>query len=162
MSVYNYYGRITRILYKVLNFICVVCLAIELVAVIVMVCGRYIFNNVPRWCDQMSTLALIWMAIISITLAVHDERHMRVELIDKALSKKAVDVLKYCSNTIITVFCILMARYGFTLVSLNKGQKLSGFRVPSALQYIPLVICGIAGAWMSLFCIVRRIVEARK
>lgn len=158
-SLYQKYCTLTGYVYKLMNFICVMCLAVEIVSVTVMVTGRYVFNKVPLWCDQMSLMALVWMAIISVTLSLYDENHMRVELIDKLLPKKAINVLKYFSNAIICVFSALMVRHGITLVDLNKSITMSGFRVSQALLYLPLVICGLGSVYMCIFCIVRRVKE---
>ncbi len=161
-SAYDKLCRFSDFLYKILNVICVTGLWTELFAVTVMVTGRYVFNKVPTWCDQLSTTALIWTSVISIAIALYDESHMRVELIDKVLSEKAINALKYFSNVAIAVFSVLMTKYGFTLTKLTWKTKMSGFHVSTGVMYIPLIICGIMSVYFSLFCIVRRIKEAKK
>ena len=161
-TLYEKYCRLSEIIYKIMNAICVLCLITELVSVMIMVTGRYIFNKVPSWCDQLSLMALVWMVILSITLALYKESHMRVELIDTVLPPKAINVLKYISNVIILIFSVLMTYHGSILVELTWKMKLSGFRVPQGLMYLPLVICGVVSVYMCIFCIIRRIKEGRE
>ena len=161
-TLYEKYCKLSEIIYTTMNLICVLCLITELVSVVIMVAGRYIFNKVPAWCDQLSLMALVWMVILSITLALYKESHMRVELIDRVLPAKAVDVLKYISNVIILVFSALMTYHGAVLVELTWKTKLSGFRVSQGLMYLPLVICGVISVYMCIFCIIRRMKEGRK
>lgn len=97
-TAYEVYCTVTGWVYKILNAVCVACLGIELFAVIVMVVGRFVFNSVPLWTDQLSLMALVWMSMVSITLALYDESHMRVELVDRFLPPQAVIALKYLSN----------------------------------------------------------------
>ena len=161
-TLYEKYCKLSELIYKFMNLVCVLCLITELVAVMIMVTGRYVFNKVPSWCDQLSLMALVWMVILSITLALYKETHMRVELIDTALPPKAINVLKYISNIIILVFSVLMTYHGSVLVELTWKTKLSGFRVSQGLMYLPLVICGVVSAYMCIFCIIRRMKEGRK
>ncbi len=160
-TAYEVYCAITGWVYKSLNAICVVCLGIELFAVIVMVVGRFVFNSVPLWADQLSLMALVWMSMISIALALYDESHMRVELIDRILPPGAVTVLKYLSNVVMAGFSFFMITEGFALFDLTKDVRLSGFRVSKGLMYLPLLLCGIGSIYMCVFCIVRRIKEGK-
>lgn len=159
---YQIYSKLTKVIYDIMNAICVLCLATELVSVLVMVVGRYVFNKVPSWCDQLALLALVWMVILSIALAIYHESHMRVELIDQLASKKVVTVLKYIANVAGLIFSILMVQHGFVLVNLVKVAKISGLKISQSFLYLPLIICGIASIYMSIFCMVRRVVEGDK
>lgn len=158
-TAYEWYCRVTVWVYKALNLICVLCLGTELCSVIVMVVGRYVFNSVPLWADQMSLLALVWMAMISVTLALYDESHMRMELIDRLLPPKAVTALQYLSNLLVGGFSIFMITEGAALFDLTKGVSLSGLHVSKGLMYLPLILGGIGSVYMCIFCIVRRIKE---
>ena len=158
-TLYDRYCDITRVINEILSLICVLALATELVSVIVMVVGRYVFNNVPAWTDRLSVIALVWMSVVSISIGLYKDEHMRVEIFDNVFPKKFVTFLKYLSNVIIIVFSALMVKYGVTLVNLTKKVLLSGFPVSTAFLYIPLVICGVSSIYMSIFCMVRRYKE---
>ena len=160
-TAYEAYCVVTEWVYKSLNAVCVVCLGVELFAVIVMVVGRAAFNSVPLWADQLSLMALVWMSMVSITLALYYESHMRVELVDRLLPAKAVNALKYMSNIVMAVFSFFMITEGFSLFDLTKEVRLSGFRVSKGLMYLPLLLCGIGSIYMCVFCIVRRLKEGK-
>lgn len=161
-TLYERYCKISEIIYRAMNFICIACLVVELASVLIMVVGRYVFNAVPAWCDQLSLLALVWMVILSITLALYKESHMRVEVIDRVLSPRTVHALKYVSNVIVLIFSVLMTCHGAVLVELTWKVKLSGLRVSQGLMYLPLVICGVVSIYMCVFCIIRRVWEGRR
>ena len=139
---YQIYSKLTKVIYSIMNAICVLCLATELVSVLVMVVGRYVFNKVPSWCDQLSLLALVWMVVLSIALAIYHESHMRVELVDAFASKKVITALKYLANVAGLIFSILMVWHGFVLVDLVKVAKISGLKISQSFLYVPLIICG--------------------
>lgn len=160
-SLYEKYCRLTLWVYKCLNCLCVLCLGVELFAVIVMVVGRFVFNSVPLWTDQLSLMALVWMAIVSVTLALYDESHMRVELFDRKLPPKVITTLKYLSNVLIGVFSAFMVKEGIVLFRLTSGVHLSGLRVSQGLMYLPLIVGGVGSIYMCIFCVVRRIKEGK-
>lgn len=162
LTLYQQYSKLSEWIYRVTTFICVLCLGVELVSVLIMVLGRYVFNKVPIWCDQLSLMSLVWMVILSITLSLYKENHMKVELIDKVLPPKAVAALKYFSNIVICGFSVLMVYHGAVMFNLTRHAKLSGFRVSQGLLYLPLIICGVLSIYMMVFCVVRRIVEGMK
>ncbi|MBR5226201.1 MAG: TRAP transporter small permease [Clostridia bacterium] len=159
---YQLYSKLTKVIYDIMNAICVLCLATELVSVLTMVVGRYVFNKVPSWCDQLSLLALVWMVVLSIALAIYHESHMRVELVDAFASKKVITVLKYLANIAGIIFSALMVWHGFVLVDLVKVAKIAGLKISQSYLYLPLIICGLVSVYMSIFCIVRRVVEGGK
>lgn len=155
-GIYEKYCKITDCVYKFLLGICVLCLILEIISVTVMVTGRFVFNDVPLWCDQMSLIALVWMALISIALAFYDESHMRVELLDIFAPKWVINVLSYFANVLIIIVSVMMVVQGYRLFDLTKTYILSGFRVSEGLYYIPLMIGGLGSVYMNIFCIVRR------
>ncbi len=155
-TLYEKYCKATAVVYKFLLAVCVLCLGIEIVSVFIMVTGRFLFNTVPLWCDQMSLIALVWMALISVSLAFYDGSHMRVELLDMFAPKVFIDILKYLSNILITAVSVAMIFQGYKLFDLTKNYTLSGFRVSEGLYYIPLMICGLGSVYMNIFCMIRR------
>lgn len=156
-SLYEKYCKVTKAVYMFLLAICVFCLIMEIVSVTVMVTGRFVFNDVPLWCDQMSLIALVWMALISISLAFYDESHMRVELVDMFAPKWVIDGLSHMANILISIVSVMMIFQGYKLFDLTKNYMLSGFKVSEGLYYIPLMIGGLGSVYMNIFCIVRRI-----
>ena len=160
-SLYDRYCDITRVINEILSVICVLSLAAEFFSVIIMVVGRYVFNSVPLWTERLSVIALVWMSIVSISIGLYHDEHMRVEIFDNVFPPKFVEFLKYLSNIIIIIFSVLMIKYGVTLVNLTKKVLLSGFPVSTAFMYIPLVICGVSSIYMSIFCMVRRYKEGK-
>ena len=79
--------------------------------------------------------------------------------IDGTLDFSLVGIL---ANIAGLIFSVLMVYHGFVLVDLVKVAKISGLKISQSFQYLPLVICGIVSIHMSIFCIVRRIVEGEK
>lgn len=127
--------KVADVYNKIINFICVVLLTAQTISILIMVFGRYLFNNVPQWTEQFALFCMIWFAMFSIALGVRDDSHVKMEVIDNLVSPKVLNYFKLFGNICTAVFGFVMVRYGIPLVKLTWGTKLSAFRVPTGVQY---------------------------
>lgn len=100
--------KVSKLYNSVINFICVVLLTAQAVSILTMVAGRYIFNKVPPWSEQFALFCMIWFAMFSIALAVRDDSHVKMEVIDTLVSPKALLGFKLFGNICTMVFGIIM------------------------------------------------------
>ena len=134
--------KIADIYNKIINFFCVVLLTAQTVSILIMVFGRYIFNHVPRWSEQFSLFCMIWFAMFSIALAVRDDSHVKMEVVDNIVSPKTLLGFKLFGMLCNTVFGLIMVIYGIKLSILTWPTRLSAFRVSVGLQYFSAVAGG--------------------
>lgn len=135
--------KISNLYNSVINFICVVLLTAQTVSILIMVAGRYIFSKVPAWTEQFALFCMIWFAMFSIALAVRDDSHVKMEVIDTLVSPKALLGFKLFGNICTMVFGIVMVIFGVKISELTWATKLSAFRVPTGLQYFSAVAGGL-------------------
>lgn len=135
--------KVADIYNKIINFICVVLLTAQTVAILIMVFGRYIFNRVPPWTEQFALFAMTWFAMFSIALAVRDDSHVKMEVIDNLVSEKVLNYFKLFGCLCTAVFGIVMVIYGVKISQLTWTSLLSSFRVPVGLQYASAVAGGV-------------------
>ena len=127
----------------IINFFCVVLLTAQTIAILIMVFGRYIFNKVPQWSEQFALFCMVWFAMFSIALAVRDDSHVKMEVIDNFVSKKALLYFKLFGCICTVAFGLVLVVYGVPLVKLTWGTKLSAFRIPTGLQYCSALAGGL-------------------
>lgn len=135
--------KISDIYNSVINFICVVLLTAQIGSILIMVAGRYIFNKVPAWSEQFALFCMIWFAMFSIALAVRDDSHVKMEVIDTLVSPKTLLKFKLFGNICTMIFGIVMVVFGVKISELTWTTKLSAFRVPAGLQYFSAVAGGL-------------------
>lgn len=134
--------KIAEVYNKIINFICVVLLTAQTVAIIVMVIGRYIFNYVPQWTEQFALFCMIWFAMFSIALAVRDDSHVKMEVIDNLVSAKVLNYFKLFGMVCTAIFGFVMVVFGMQVTKLTWGTKLSAFRISTGIQYFSAVAGG--------------------
>lgn len=104
---------------------------------------RYILHKTPRWGEQSILLCMVYMALISASLAVRTDTHLRVMLVDFILPKPVVEFLKMLSQFMIFGFSTFMIIYGFKFCALMANSSLSGIQVPQSVLYGAVPMAGI-------------------
>lgn len=127
---------------KLINFVCVVLLTAQAIAILIMVIGRYCFSYVPSWTEQFALFAMVWFAMFSIALAVRTDSHVKMEVIDTLVSPKTLNYFKLFGCICTSVFGVVMVVYGVNISKMTWGSMLSAFRVPVGLQYFSAVAGG--------------------
>ena len=147
---FHWFIRFCDLMDKIINFICVLLLTLQTVAIVVMVFGRYIFNFVPAGTEQLALFCLVWFAMLSISLSIRDDSHVKMEVIDHLVGEKNVIWFQYFCALMTAVIGFILVRYGMDIVKLTATIKLTGFRVPTSWLYLSAVV---GGATMMLNCV---------
>lgn len=104
---------------------------------------RYILHTTPRWGEQAILLCMVYMALISASLAVRTDTHIRVMLIDYVLPEKVIRFLKAMSHFCIFVFSLFMIVYGIQFTVLMKNSVMSGLGCKQSFLYASVPIAGV-------------------
>lgn len=134
--------KISDVYNKIINFLCVVLLTAQTVSILIMVGGRYLFSHVPQWTEQFALFCMTWFAMFSIALAVRDDSHVKMEIIDYMVSPKGLKYVKLFGCICTAAFGMVMTIYGIGLSKLTWPTKMSVFPVPLGLKYFSAVAGG--------------------
>lgn len=129
--------------YSVVLSACKILVIVQVVVSIYNFAGRYFFNKTPAWGEETALLCLVWVALLSAALAVRDELHLRVTIIEEVLPPKIIkglDILARCS---ILAFAIFMITEGIKLTLLTSANILPGLRINSSWLYLAVPVGGI-------------------
>ena len=128
---------------KAINFVCVVLLTVQIISILIMVFGRYVFRSAPQWTEQVALFCMIWFAMCSIALAVRKDSHVKMEVIDSIVSPKGLLFFKAFGMLCTAIFGYIMVRYGIDMVKLTWTTLLSAFRIPTGMLYLSAVVGGV-------------------
>lgn len=108
---------------------------------------RYVLSKTPRWGEQSILLCMVYMALISASLAVRTDRHIRVVLIQYvfplSIRDKAMEILHGLAQICIFVFSLFMIVYGVKFTILMSHSTMSGLGVPNSVLYAAVPIAGL-------------------
>lgn len=108
---------------------------------------RYILSKTPRWGEQSILLCMVYMALISASLAIRTDKHIRVVLIQYlfpvSIREQVMSVLHGLSQVTIFLFSLFMIVYGYQFTVLMSKSVMSGLPVKNSIMYAPVPIAGI-------------------
>ena len=135
--------------YKIILFICKLLLIADIVITSWSVAGRYIpFITDPHWSEEMVLTFMVYMAVLSATLAIRKRSHIRMTAFDKYLPRKALLGLDLVADVAVLVLGVVLLVYGLKVVS--PTGTIAKFATYSSLPnrsqiwlYMPVPVAGI-------------------
>lgn len=130
-------------IYNGINNLCRIFMIIQVLVVSYVVFGRFVLHKTPSWGEELSLLAMVWFSLLSASLAVNDDSHVRIGLIDSILPKKILLWLKRVFFILTFLFALFMFIEGTKLVLLTVETILPGTGISSAWRYLSLPVAGL-------------------
>ena len=138
--------------YKILMFICKLLLIGDILVTAWAVAGRYIpFITDPHWSEEIVLTMMVYMAVLSATLAIRKRAHIRMTAFDKYLPKKLLMVLDVIADIAVLALGVVLVVYGISFSNSPlsiRGKYASLPKLSKFWQYLPVPV---AGASMIIF-----------
>ena len=137
--------------YKVLMFICKLLLIGDIIITAWAVTGRYVpFISDPHWSEEIVLTLMVYMAVLSATLAIRRGAHIRMTAFDSYLPKKVLLVSDILADIAVLVLGIVLVYYGIKFCNspLSLRGKYASLPLSKFWQYLPIPV---AGAGMIIF-----------
>ncbi|MBR1672211.1 MAG: TRAP transporter small permease [Fretibacterium sp.] len=137
---------------KIIMCICKLLLIGDIAITTMAVTGRYVsFVPDPAWSEQIVLTLMVYMAVLSATLAIRRRAHIRMTAFDSYLPPRLVNVLDLLSDAAVLGLGIVMLVYGIKvcnspLARFGKYESLP--QLSRVWMYLPIPI---AGAGMVIF-----------
>lgn len=132
--------------YKIVMFICKILLIVDILVTSMAVAGRYIsFIPDPAWSEQVVLTCMVYMAVLSATLAIHTNSHIRMTVFDQYLPAKVVKTLDVVADIAVMVLGYILLTKGIEVCNspLAKFGKYESLPWLSRVwMYIPIPLAG--------------------
>jgi TRAP-type C4-dicarboxylate transport system permease small subunit len=143
-------------LFRVNETICKVLLVILVLTVAYVVFGRFVLNQTPRWGEEVGLMAMVWIGMLSASLAIRTESHLKLSLIDLFLHARTIRWIDRVHTVLILAFALLLISQGIRLVEVANLNRLPGLGISSLWFYIVVPLSGIIMALHALERIFRK------
>ncbi len=134
--------------YKILMFICRILLICDIAITCWSVAGRYIpFITDPHWSEEVVLTLMVYMTVLSASLAIRKAAHIRMTAFDRYLPKKVIKVLDLIADIAVLVLGVYLVIYGFRFCNSPlslKGKYASIPTLSKFWQYLPVPVAGIS------------------
>jgi TRAP-type C4-dicarboxylate transport system permease small subunit len=147
---------------KIINLLCVIFLTCQVVSIIVMVFGRYLFSYVPRATEEFALFCMVWFSLLSISLSIRDDSHIKMEIMDALVARDKLKYFQYFAAILTLGFSIPMVVYGVKLVELTRRTSMSGFEISEGWLYLAIPVSGVCMALTGIVFFLEKIREYRR
>ena len=133
--------------YKILMFVCKLLLIADIVITAWAVAGRYIpFITDPHWSEEIVLTLMVYMAVLSATLAIRKGAHIRMTAFDTYLPKSVIKVSDVMADLAVMALGVVLVVYGikFCKSPLSiRGKYASLPNLSKVWQYLPIPVAGV-------------------
>ena len=143
--------KVFNLLYKALELVSGICLAGQVIIITIAVVGRYVFSKTPPWAEEVSRILMIWMAMLTASMAVKDDTHVRITFLDKLFGETGLKIRDIVYTVMNIAFCLVLFWNGLTLSKQQARTKLPGSGWPSSVLYASVCVGGLCMALMLIY-----------
>ena len=136
------------VVYHFFMSLCKILFIIMIVITAYVVFGRYVLHSHPVWGEEVVLMGLTYMALISAGLAIRREAHMKMTLLDLALSPQVIERLKFTAISAIFIFSLFMIVIGAKFTWAMRLSRMTGLQIPTSWQYLAVPVSGVVIALM--------------
>jgi TRAP-type C4-dicarboxylate transport system permease small subunit len=135
--------------YKIMLLICKLLLIADIVITSITVAGRYFpFFTAPHWGEEIVLTLMVYMAVLSATLAIRKRSHIRMTAFDKYMPKKLLLTLDLLADIAVLALGAVLLIEGANVVSptgnIAKFAKYSSLPNLSQIwMYMPVPVAGV-------------------
>ena len=133
--------------YKIMLFICKLLLIADIFITSWSVAGRYIpFITDPHWSEEIVLTFMVYMAVLSATLAIRKRAHIRMTSFDNKLPKRVIQVMDLLADLAVMALGVVLLIYGIKSVNSPlsmRGHYASLPNLSKMWQYLPVPIAGL-------------------
>lgn len=135
---------INDVIYKVMNSLCGVLLAIFALCVFIQVVTRnYIHYNLP-WTAELSLLCFVWGVMLGSAVAVRKSRHYVVDLLPQSCNRFIGGLDIMAMLVCLGIFAVLaMAGYDFAMLGLDRRGNSVPISMAWTFSSIPVSACAM-------------------
>jgi len=133
--------------YKIVMFICKILLIADIIITTWVVIGRYVpFIATPYWGEEIILTLMVYMAVLSATLAIRSRAHIRMTAFDNYLPKKVLMASDLLADLAVMALGIVLVVYGVKFCNSPlslRGKYASIPTLSKVWQYLPIVVAGV-------------------
>ena len=144
--------RFFAVLYRINEAMCKLLLVALVLVVGFSVFGRYVLGWTPAWGVPIASMAMIAIAFLGTSLAIYDESHLKLSLIDLFLPARVIRWLDRLHTMLILGFGVLLVYHGIRLADLGRLSRIPGLGIRTFWFYL---IVPVSGFVLVVHCVER-------
>lgn len=112
--------------------------------------GRFVLNSSPSWTEQAALILMIWYVFFAAAAGVWERFHIRIEILEQALSPARTRKLRIAIHALVAVFGLVLLVYGAQLAWLVREFTVPSLGISRGIAYLPIPFAGLMTAVFSI------------
>lgn len=136
--------------------LCVLLLAVIVLAMTLQIVTRYVFGEPLVWVEETAGYAFIWTVFLGAAAGFKELRHIRIDTFVSRLKPGPRHFMRGCLYALCTLAMVLVAWYAWGLMDVEARSRTIALPVelPRHLFYsVPLFVCTVSIALTGLYLI---------
>ncbi|NLO79209.1 MAG: TRAP transporter small permease [Xanthomonadaceae bacterium] len=134
--------QISRLLARVSIWLILLASLAMVASLLLGVFFRYVVQSSLTWSEEVAILAFTWVVLLTSSLGVREDIHVRISLIDDVLPPRARWALTQLILLAIAAFGLAMAWAGYRFVEFTLGQVSPAVQYPAWLMNASVPVAG--------------------
>ena len=131
--------------YKVVMLLCKLILIADILVTSWVVLQRFVPAIPPaNWGEEVILTLMVYMAVLSASLAIRRNAHIRMTLFDNKFSKKTIAFFDLFSDILVLILAFIMAFEGSKFAKNIPGSFIALTWLKKRWQYFPISLAGFA------------------
>ncbi|MBM4339351.1 MAG: TRAP transporter small permease [Deltaproteobacteria bacterium] len=126
--------RINQVIDKLIFYLLSVALGAVVGICFVQVVARYVFNASFTWAEEISIIILLWAVWWGACLAIKQQNHLRVKILEEKINPKSVLMLRLTLYGLAIIFLGMIAWMSKTLIESSAFMTL--FSLPGVSRNV--------------------------
>ncbi|MEW5911577.1 MAG: TRAP transporter small permease [Thermodesulfobacteriota bacterium] len=133
---------LSRFLGRVTGWAVVMLATILVGSLLLSVFFRYVVGQALSWPEEISMMAFAWLTLLSGSLGVRENFHVRLTLLTDRLPGKAGRVFELLTNLCVAFFGLVLVYSGYDLVARTAQNLTPTLRLPTDWVNWSAPVCG--------------------
>ena len=132
------------------------CFAAMTLVAILGVFFRYIMQSPFMWTEEVARYLLVWMGFTAISIALRQDRHIKVEIIGKLVPAVMAKIIGYLVDALVAFFFIILLKQGY-LLTVNNIMTASTFKMSMSWILVAVPVAAALTLIQLFLSVVRKI-----
>ncbi len=148
--------KIGQTIENVCGAFCVICFAVMTTTALLGVFFRYVMQSPFMWTEEVSRYLLVWMGFTAVSIALRQDRHIKVEVLPNLLPVVLAKAVGYLVDALIAWFFIVLLQQGY-LMTVNNIMMASTFHLSMAWILVAVPVAAALTLIQLLLNVVKKI-----
>jgi TRAP-type C4-dicarboxylate transport system permease small subunit len=149
-----------RFVTKVKETVSMAFMLLTLLAVIVSIVGRFVFNHPFMWSEELPSIFILWSVFLLVGVNYNGNNFLKIDVIDLVLKKSSGKMNKFLDwfrDAVLLICAIVIICFGIVAFKTNFTNEVMSINVSIALtNYLPAIIGAISLVYYMLLRYINR------